>query len=210
MAEVFGFGFMAGLALAIPLGPMAILLISTTLSRGWRYGVAGGLAMATVDFFYSITVFLLGGAILTFLGDWKSPLAIAGAAILVLLGVLTLLRNLNLLRQKQGEPVVRVGSKGVFATGVTFAVGTVINPPTALYFLAITPAVATLADSGLEVGFIFSLGVFIGSGIWQQALAIGGHGLRRLLNPRVRAAIGVVGGVLIIALAITLMARGIQ
>jgi hypothetical protein len=48
MSDLFVIGFFAGLALAIPVGPMAIMLINTTLEKGWRTGVAGASAMATV------------------------------------------------------------------------------------------------------------------------------------------------------------------
>ena len=45
MSDLFVIGFFAGLALAIPVGPMAIMLINTTLEKGWRTGVAGASAM---------------------------------------------------------------------------------------------------------------------------------------------------------------------
>ena len=49
MNELFTIGFFAGLALAIPVGPMAIMLINTTLEKGWRHGVAGASAMAVTE-----------------------------------------------------------------------------------------------------------------------------------------------------------------
>ena len=86
MAEIFAIGFFAGLALAIPVGPMAIMLINTTLDKGWRHGVAGASAMATVDFLYALTVFLLGSAITSFFADWGQLLSQIGALILLALG----------------------------------------------------------------------------------------------------------------------------
>ncbi|MEY4493943.1 MAG: hypothetical protein RL570_58, partial [Actinomycetota bacterium] len=68
-------GGLAGLALAIPLGPMAILLISTTL------------AMATVDFSYAALVFAFGNAIINALSGWVFPLRVLGSAILVYVAV---------------------------------------------------------------------------------------------------------------------------
>jgi threonine/homoserine/homoserine lactone efflux protein len=63
MWDLFTIGFFAGLALAIPVGPMAILLVNTTISRGLRHGVVGALGLATVDGVSALAVFVIGGGI---------------------------------------------------------------------------------------------------------------------------------------------------
>ena len=112
--ELFAIGFVAGLALAIPVGPMAIMLINTTLEKGWRHGVAGASAMATVDFLYALTVFLLGHAIASFFATWGQLLSLLGAAVLLALGLFTLIRNLKLLKNS-GEVLggVKFGTSAV-------------------------------------------------------------------------------------------------
>jgi threonine/homoserine/homoserine lactone efflux protein len=211
MLDLFGFGFAAGLALAIPLGPMAIMLINTTMSRGWRHGVIGALAMASVDFSYALLVFLVGALIASFLSTWGVLLSLAGAAILLALGTQTLVRNLRLLNKPEhlgGQSAVE-GSVG--KTFSTFVGATVLNPPTALYFLAIAPTVSSLSgDSGFAPAVIFAGGVFIGSIIWQEGLALAGLGLRRLTSNKVRAILGSIGGALIIALAVSIAMRGLS
>lgn len=210
MFDLLAFGFAAGLALAIPLGPMAILLINTTMSRGLHHGVVGALAMATVDFSYALLVFLVGALIASFLSACGVLLSLAGAAILLALGTQTLIRNIALLNQPDhldSEPAVN-GSLG--RTFLTFAGATVLNPPTALYFLAIAPTVSRFSsDPGLASALIFAGGVFIGSIIWQQGLALAGLSLRAVTSNKVRAIIGTIGGTLIIALAISLAIRGL-
>jgi len=67
-------GAFAGLALAIPLGPMAILLISTTIKHGRGIGVFGALAMATVDLCYAAVVFAFGNLAISLLTDWLFPM----------------------------------------------------------------------------------------------------------------------------------------
>ena len=208
--QLFSIGFAAGLALAIPVGPMAIMLINTTISRGWRHGVIGALAMASVDGLYAASVFFVGGAIATWLNAWSLYLSLGGAAILLYLGLATLLKNLHLLskapEEKQRE--VQLGSRR--KTYLTFFGATVVNPPTALYFLALAPSAAKLATESLASGGIaFAIGVFVGSIIWQESLALAGVGLRAITHGKLRAFIGALGGALIIALAIAMAVRAL-
>ena len=208
MAELFAIGFFAGLALAIPVGPMAIMLINTTLEKGWRHGVAGASAMATVDFLYALTVFLLGSAITSFFADWGQMLSQIGALILLALGVIMIVRNIKLIRSKAAEICDAKSGKTALKTFGLFALATAVNPPTALYFLAIAPSVAEYASSNILINALtFAIGVFVGSVIWQQILAITGNTLRKFAQRKVRIFFGLIGGVLIVVLAIALFTR---
>ncbi len=210
MTELFAVGFFAGLALAIPVGPMAIMLIGVTMQKGWRHGSVGALGMSLVDFSYAVTVFLVGQLILSFLGEWSLALIIAGGLILLILGVNTLIQNLKLLSVSETEPKFDKTGVTLGGTLAIFMGATLFNPPTALYFVALIPSVAPLAQgTGINSALAFSLGVFLGSGIWQQTLALAGLGLRKVTTNKVRALIGSIGGVLIIALAVGLIIRGV-
>lgn len=206
MESIFAIGFAAGLALAIPVGPMAILLINTTMAKGWRHGALGALAMAAVDGLYAATVFFVGGTISAWLKDWALQLSLGGAAILLYLGITTLVKSLKNLRLEAGETIASSGS--LAKTFATFFGATVLNPPTALYFLALAPSVAKLATGGIaNAGLAFAIGVFVGSIIWQQSLAFAGVGLRSITQGKLRAWIGALGGTLIIGLAVAMAIR---
>lgn len=208
MTELLWVGFFAGLALAIPVGPMAILLVNTTIERGIRHGATGALAMASVDFSYAFVVFALGQIIANLVGSYGLWLSLGGAAILLVLGLQTLLRNIKLFGKPDGSAVHSSGTKKLLATFGKFAGATVLNPPTALYFLAIAPSLSSSTEpSGgqvnlLATAFIFAIGVFFGSVIWQEALAFAGLGLRQITSNRVRPWIGSIGGLLIVGLAV--------
>ncbi len=212
MTALFGFGFAAGLALAIPVGPMAILLISTSIERGWRHGALGALAMASVDGLYAVAVYWLGSAIAGILAQWRTQLGMAGALILLALAGQLLLRNLRLLRSGSEPAASQVGSGSGRKTFAKFVLATVVNPPTALYFLAIAPTVSSfVAETGqgaqVLAGAVFAVGVFAGSVIWQQALAAGGGSLRRITGVRARAILGLIGGTAMIGLALAVAAK---
>ena len=210
LLTIVAIGFAAGLALAIPVGPMAIMLINTTIAKGLRHGVVGALAMATVDGLYAVSVFYIGSALASWLKVWALWLSLGGSAILLYLGIATLVKNLALLNKKteDAHPADRSTSRG--KTFATFFAATVVNPPTALYFLALAPSVSSIAtDGNVFAGVVFAIGVFAGSIVWQESLAIAGVALRSVTRGKVRAWIGAFGGVLIIALSVTMALRAL-
>jgi threonine/homoserine/homoserine lactone efflux protein len=210
MWELFAIGFMAGLALAIPVGPMAIMLINTTISRGLRHGVVGALGMATVDGTYALTVFVVGGLVASALASFKLAFGLIGALILLVLGFQTAYKNLKLLRAGGSIEGKTAEQGSIGKTFGTFVAATAVNAPTALYFLAIAPNVANMGYpvSPLTTA-VFVVSVFIGSLIWQEGLVFTGLAIRGITTNRFRAWIGFVGGLLILALAISIGARAI-
>ena len=210
MNELFTIGFLAGLALAIPVGPMAIMLINTTLEKGWRHGVAGASAMASIDFSYALVVFLLGHAVSSFFSTWGQLLSLIGAAILLALGFNTLWRNYKLMKNVTADVSAAKSGSTPAKTYLLFAGATILNPPTALYFLGIAPSVAGVESTNFVwSAIIFAIGVFVGSVIWQQALALTGTTLRRFAQNKVRVFFGLIGGALIVALAISLAIKAL-
>ena len=208
MWELFTIGFMAGLALAIPVGPMAIMLINTTISRGWRHGVVGALGMATVDGAYALAVFVIGGIIAATLTSLKIVFGLVGAGILLVLGIQTAYKNLKLLRAKDSLVGATMEAGSIGKTFGTFLAATVVNAPTALYFLAIAPNVANMGYSLTATNIIiFVISVFVGSLIWQETLVFTGLAIRGITTNRFRAWIGLIGGALIIGLAISIGVR---
>jgi threonine/homoserine/homoserine lactone efflux protein len=155
-----------------------------------------------------LAVFVIGGLISALLNTWASVFAIVGAAILLFLGIQTSARNLKLLSSKTETEPSKVASGSVSKTFGTFVAATMVNPPTALYFLAIAPNVASLGYTVTPLNAaVFALSVLIGSLIWQESLVFAGLAVRGITTNRFRAWIGLVGGLLIITLAISMAAR---
>ena len=203
--EIFGAGFIAGLALAIPLGPMAILLVGTTLRSGRGVGSFGALAMATVDACYAAIVFAFGNLVITSLNQWVFPLRILGSAILVVIAVKIWLDSRKPLEQGTNRQSSLIQSR-VLTFSKFFGL-TIINPATAFYFVGITPSVSSLNSSqGLAVGFlVFAAGVFFGSLIWQLTLVQMGSFTAKFTDQKVQNQIQKFGSVLILLLAVGLL-----
>jgi threonine/homoserine/homoserine lactone efflux protein len=204
--DVFFAGVLAGLALAIPLGPMAILLISTTLKYGRKIGFFGALAMASVDFSYAALVFAFGNVIISTLTDWLIPLRILGSLILALVALKIFRDALKSGKLETSELSNSSGSRA--KTYAKFFGLTVINPATAFYFVGVTPSVATLAQGSAVSGLaLFAIGVFVGSFIWQISLVFAAQLTKAFTNEKIQHRIQFIGAGLILALAIGLLVK---
>ena len=56
-------GISAGLAVAVPLGPIGVMIVDTGIRDGGRSAFAAGLGTATVDGLYAATAALFGAAV---------------------------------------------------------------------------------------------------------------------------------------------------
>jgi threonine/homoserine/homoserine lactone efflux protein len=205
--DLFITGAFAGLTLAIPLGPMAILLISTTIKHGRGIGVFGALAMATVDLCYAAVVFAFGNLAISLLTEWLFPMRLAGSLILTIVAIRIFVdarrsSALNL----ASDPIVKPTR---FATFAKFFGLTVLNPATAFYFLGITPSVAELAYTGVLIFGIglFAIGVYLGSLVWQFGLVFAATVTSKFTNHKVQQGLQYAGAFLILVLAIFLILR---
>ena len=204
--DIFIAGALAGLGLAIPLGPMAILLVSTTIKHGRQTGSFGALAMASVDFTYAALVFAFGSVVIAALSDWVFPLRIFGSLILVYVGAKILIDA----RKSSGieAPDVTNSPVSKFKTFAKFFGLTVLNPATAFYFVGITPSVASLSQGSATTSvFLFAIGVFVGSVVWQFFLVFAATLTKSFTDQRVQRRIQYAGGFLILALAVGLLLR---
>ena len=80
-------GVLAGLAIAIPVGPVNILCISRTLTNGRVAGIISGLGAATADTFYGAIAGFSISLVINFLIREKFWIRLVGGALLVAIGL---------------------------------------------------------------------------------------------------------------------------
>lgn len=79
-------GFLVGICASAPIGPIAILVIQKSLSKGHKAGFVSGLGASVVDTLYAfIAIFALAFA-QKFLDDHRTLILIIGGAVLVAVG----------------------------------------------------------------------------------------------------------------------------
>src|SRR6185369_7570141 len=85
-------GALAGYAIAIPVGAIAVLIVETGVRRGFRMAAAAGAGAATADGLYAALAMIGGTAIAALLEPWSRPLRIAAVFVLLAIGLRGLLR----------------------------------------------------------------------------------------------------------------------
>ena len=127
--------FLIGIAVAAPVGAMGVLCIQRTLDGGWRDGIATGLGIATADAIYAGCAAFGLAALSTVLVTWQTPLRLAGGAILIYLGLRSVMTATSRGREAsraEDVPAAPAGSLYLSAVGLTLT-----NPMTIMAFGAV-------------------------------------------------------------------------
>ena len=133
---VFGLlvkGLLAGLAIAAPVGPVNVLCVSRTLSKGWRAALVSGLGAATADAFYGAIAGFSITFIIQLLIREEFWIRSIGGILLILVGVSYYFKPPGSL--DTGE--TGATQRSDFASALLL---TLTNPSTVLSFLAVLPA----------------------------------------------------------------------
>lgn len=197
-------GMVMGLAIAAPVGPIAILCIRRTLVQGWAAGLLSGLGAATADGFYGCMAGLGFVAVSDLLVAQQMPLRLGGGAFLIYLGVKSW-RSPRMPMPAFSEapdatnPATLPRWGWLTAYGSTLVL-TLTNPATILSFLAIFTGlgVTTVATAR---GLVLALmtGIFMGSALWWLLLSLLVYRLRRHLSPRWVQGINYASGVVMLS-----------
>ncbi len=170
-----------GIAIAAPVGPIALICIRRTLDQGRSIGLMTGLGAATADGFYGL-VAAFGLAALSDL--WVSQshlLRIVGGIFLCYLGLTTFFTPSKLSTTDLDAAATTEPSGRLVAYASTLFL-TLTNPATIFSFIAIFAGLGiTQADYLSSVTLVF--GVFTGSASWWLVLVSGVVHLRNRLTP---------------------------
>jgi threonine/homoserine/homoserine lactone efflux protein len=202
MLEAALAGVIAGYAIAIPVGAIAVLIIHTGLSSGLRAGLAAGAGAATADLIYATIAALLGAGVAAFVGPLEAPLRVVGGIVLVLIGVYGLMSAWQSRNRDTGAhlPPHRPHGRTYLAVlGLTL-----LNPATVIYFAALTVGLPFLGD--ISERLVFAGAAFVASLSWQSLLAVFGAMLGRGAGHRLRLPTALLGNVIVIGLGLLVLA----
>jgi arginine exporter protein ArgO len=223
-------GVLAGLAIAVPLGAIGVLILQEGVLRGRRSAISAATGVALVDLSYATVATVAGGQVTRLLIGRTRTVQLVGAVVLVVVAV----RGLVGLRRSAGiatrpgaatppgapptatnptATTANLAADGVGARPMVtirparvlrrFVALTAINPLTAIYFVVLAAGLgATVA--GWRAGSAFVLGVFVGSLAWQLLLALAGTLAGARLPAWARTATGCVGYLMVTGYAVRL------
>ncbi len=201
MLSAFLIGAAAGYAIAIPVGPIAVLIVRTALRRGFPIAAAAGAGTATVDLIYAITAVVVGGAVTSALAAVLLPMRLAAAAALLFLAVRALLR----LGRTDMALDTPTGHPSASRTYVLFIGLTLLNPATVAYFVTLAVGLPQIAqDVGSRLAF--AVGASLSSLSWQSLLAAIGAALHTRLTPRLELVTAWLSSAILVAFALKIAA----
>jgi arginine exporter protein ArgO len=205
-------GVVAGYAIAIPVGAIAVLIVETGVQRGFRLAAAAGAGTATADVTYATVAIVGGSAIGPFVAPWSLPLRIAAIVVLLAIGIRGLVRvATNLAGAERGtrgaRDRVEAGGRDLVAIYGRFLGLTLLNPATIVYFAALVLALPAL-DGDPFARPAFVLGAGLASLSWQLLIAAVGAVAHHRLPPGFQLGISLLGNVMICGFA-AVLARSI-
>jgi threonine/homoserine/homoserine lactone efflux protein len=202
-------GLLAGYGLAIPVGAVSILIVTTAMVSGFRTGFAAGAGAAAADLVYATAASAVGTAIVAMLQPVTRYLRIAGGIALLIMAGVGLIRGI---RRRKDRPGTGRAARpaGARATFVQFLGITLVNPLTVVYFAALV-----LGREGGSPGLLvdrmaFVVGAAGASLSWQTLLAAFGSIFHGRLSPRIRTGAVIAGNLIVAALGVRILVMALQ
>jgi arginine exporter protein ArgO len=195
-------GAIAGYGIAIPVGPVAVLIIELGVRRGLRLAVAAGLGAATADGLYALLAVLAGARIAELLGPVTPALQLV--AVIVLFGIATRGVYLALYHARIGIPGNAELPSQPLRTYLRFLAITLLNPTTILYFAALILGRPELGETPAERA-AFIAGAALASVSWQLLLAFLGALAHQRLPWKAQLGISILGNAVIAGVAIVIL-----
>ena len=184
-------GLVAGYAIAIPVGPVAVLLIETAVHQGFAIAAVGALGAASADLIYAGIAALFGTAAAARLEPIQDELKVVAAVALMLLAIRGLLNA-----RKPADP--EFAEPRAHRSYLTFLGITLLNPATVSYFVALVIGL----DLGSSSRLLFVIGAGAASASWQLFLVGAAGAVGQRLTERGRLVTSVFGSLIIAALAV--------
>jgi len=162
-------GAIAGIAISAPVGPVNVLCVSRTLTRGRTQGIVSGVGAAAADTIYGS----IAGFSISFIISWLIRelfwIRLVGGVLLIAIGAVYYFK-----RPKSLQEAAQIKSAGSDMAS-TFLL-TLTNPTTVLSFLAVLAVLGLAEHRPWTLTVFLVLGIFTGAMFWWILLAgIAGH-----------------------------------
>ena len=210
---LFG-GLCVGLASSVTVGPVAVLCIQRTLSKGHLSGLMSGLGIACADTLMAILAFSVYALLNSYIDEYNTIIQFCGGIFVVIVGVMIFFKNPvpQIRKNRAGRSALWQDFASMF--GFTLANFVVIIPYILAFFtmfnidLALdAPQGADVAQTASQVGrwmnnILVLVGFLLGAMLWWLALTSTINIFRKGFRPRHMLVINRVAGVVISALGV--------
>lgn len=204
MLEIFGDiayllrGILVGIAVSIPLGPIGVMIVQRTLTRGNWAGFFSGVGAAISDLVYALIAGYGFSLIITFIDSHRLSLQVGGGAVLMAFGVYTFLQNP--IKQIRAP---RKSNINYWQDVVSTFALTITNPLAVFTFLIIFTSFDVFVEAQEKnLIYVVLIGVFLGALLWWMHLTLLVGLFRRYINIRRLWWINKISGVTIAVIAL--------
>lgn len=203
MSDAFLAGLVAGYGIAVPVGAIAVLVMSLTARTSLAVGASAAMGVATADGLYAAVAVLGGAALAGVIAPIAVPLRWVAALVLLALALHT---AVSAIRHHRGPARERLGLGTPRRAYLGVLALTLLNPMTIIYFGALVLGRQAGAALGPAESLAFVIAAFLASTSWQLLIATSGSLVGKLLSGRRgRLVTALTSSVIILVLACALL-----
>lgn len=198
-------GFIVGIGASIPLGPLGVMCVQKTLSKGRTSGILTGLGASLTDTFFAALAILSLALIQDFVNTNRSLVLLIGGFIVMAIGLKIFITNpVKQIRQNKG-------GKKLFEDFISAFIMTITNPGAIFLILGLFAFTGLAVDSSSSWRVIISAlaGVFIGAMTWWIILSTSINIFRTKFRLRQLLLINRIAGIVIIVLGLYSLLEGL-
>ena len=162
-------GILIGLCVSVPVGPLGVLCIQRTVTRGRWHGVVTGLGATTSDLVYALLVGCSMGVIIEFIEAHQLWIQIVGSIIIAIFGLHIYTKN----PLKQLEHKKHRHSKGDLFSDYITAFGLCFSNPMIIFlFIGLFARFNVVNPSEPFLSIVGMGSILIGATIWWLTLTM--------------------------------------
>ena len=192
--------FILGFAVSAPVGPIGLLCIQRTLSRGKSAGFLTGMGAVSANIIYACIAAFGFSIVSSFLLEQQFYLKIIGALFLFYLGIKTFLKN-------PAKAAAQLEGEHLFSMYLSTFFLMITNPVTILNFVAMFAGLGFEHNAQTSITAISLVaGVFFGATSWWLFLSFFASVFRNKITPHL-AIVNKIAGMLMILLGVMAFLR---
>jgi arginine exporter protein ArgO len=194
-------GVVAGYGIAIPVGPIAVLILELGLHRGFKVALSAGAGAASADLIYATVAVIAGTLAIAAIAPFAFVIRLASGICLVGIGAWLLFQ------QATGSSHIHKPALKAVSCPQTYGMVlglTLLNPVTITYFTTLMLGMQAVSGSS-STPILFVLGAFLASLSWQGILAAISGLAHRRLSAKAQYATFAVGNCVIIGLGVAIL-----
>ena len=197
-------GFLIGVLVSAPMGPIGLLCVQRTLNKGQWHGFFSGIGAAFSDVFYAGITSLGMGFVIDFITANQYTLQIIGSIMLVIFGIYVFQSTTPFKQIREPEENANINSYS--QDTVTAFILTLSNPMIILLYIALFARFNFIAPEETLFSILIGLlGILAGALSWWFLITFLAGKLRKIMNFQSLRIMNRTVGVVIIVLSVYLM-----